>query len=564
MFAFIANLRIFKKIALGVACVLVPLAAGLAWNCASMSRLDALFREYRDKADSMMLAEKLLDDMNAYGFVAQTYARLGDETLMDKASDIGGVVNDDVAALRKAISNANRLPLLDRADQRNQELAQQVSHAFETRAAAADSGKAEAAAIATISAEIAHQSQQLDADAQALVAGLQADQAAIKERTGALIHGALLNLLLALALGTGTGLAIAFGVARTIAQPIAAMTAVMNRLATGETVASIPYAERKDEVGQMARAVAVFERNLEDNARLRQDALAQEAQARQAQRAQSIALSDHFERTVGGVIASVGEAAEQLRGSVEALLRATEASAAEASSVTSATQAAAAKVHAMAAAAEQLSASIADIAQQFARAQAASASASAEAEQSRTQIDAMSATAAEIGSISNVIGAIAQQTNMLALNATIEAARAGEAGRGFAVVAQEVKALAAQTEKATGSIGERMVAVQQATQTAARSICAIAETTEVANQLAASIGAVVEQQNAATQEIAANATQTSSDVQAIAANIANVGEAASLSRDACGRLLSAAGALSQQADRLKEEMQSVLTHLRAA
>ena len=109
-----------------------------------------------------------------------------------------------------------------------------------------------------------------------------------------------------------------------------------------------------------------------------------------------------------------------------------------------------------------------------------------------------------------------------------------------------------------------MLAVQQATHTTSRSICAIAETTDIANRLSASIAVVVEQQSAATQEIAGNATQTSIDVRAIAVNIGTVQEATATSRDACGRLLSAAGALSEQADQLRQEMDAVLLHLRAA
>ncbi len=64
--------------------------------------------------------------------------------------------------------------------------------------------------------------------------------------------------------------------------------------------------------------------------------------------------------------------------------------------------------------------------------------------------------AARIGDVVSLIGDIASRTNLLALNATIEAARAGEAGKGFAVVAGEVKALAAQTSKATAEIGTQI------------------------------------------------------------------------------------------------------------
>src|SRR5262249_59097420 len=100
------------------------------------------------------------------------------------------------------------------------------------------------------------------------------------------------------------------------------------------------------------------------------------------------------------------------------------------------------------------------------------ADAVAKAGKTDDRITRLSAAASRIGDVTKLITSIAEQTNLLALNATIEAARAGVAGKGFAVVAQEVKALAAQTAKATSEISGQIAEMQAATQ---ESVVAIKE-----------------------------------------------------------------------------------------
>jgi methyl-accepting chemotaxis protein len=163
-----------------------------------------------------------------------------------------------------------------------------------------------------------------------------------------------------------------------------------------------------------------------------------------------------------------------------------------------------------------------------------------------------------------LITAIAEQTNLLALNATIEAARAGEAGKGFAVVAQEVKALAAQTAKATDEIATQISGMQSATQESVGAIKEIGATIGHIAEIAAAIAAAVEEQGAATQEIARNVQQASQGTSEVARNIGDVNKGAVETGEASSQMLTSAKSLSSESSRLSYEVEKFLATIRAA
>ena len=176
----------------------------------------------------------------------------------------------------------------------------------------------------------------------------------------------------------------------------------------------------------------------------------------------------------------------------------------------------------------------------------------------------MTKAAGRIGDVVDLINTIAAQTNLLALNATIEAARAGEAGRGFAVVATEVKALAEQTAKATGEIGQHIGAIQTATQDSVGAIKEIGDTIARMSEISSAIAASVEEQGAATQEISRNVQHAAHGTSEVSANIGDVQRGAGETGAASAQVHSAAQSLSQESNRLKSEVTRFLESVRAA
>ncbi|MBR0822016.1 methyl-accepting chemotaxis protein [Bradyrhizobium liaoningense] len=312
------------------------------------------------------------------------------------------------------------------------------------------------------------------------------------------------------------------GVALGVVRPIVRMTDAMQKLATGDLAADIPFAHRQDEVGSMAGALQVFRQGAIENSRLREEQLRKEQEAATAKRGALHQMAETVERETGRSVDSASVASQGVERAASSLSEIARSLSAESQAVASASTQALGSSQTVSAAAEELSASIRDIATQVARTSTVTKSAVAGREQARSTIQALAGAVKKIAEVSDLIGGIAGQTNLLALNATIEAARAGEAGRGFAVVAAEVKSLSDQTAKSTEEIGRLIAEVQASTQAAVDAVETMGGHIVEIDGVATSVAAAMEEQDTATREIARSISESASAAKEVSAKIANV------------------------------------------
>ncbi len=343
-------------------------------------------------------------------------------------------------------------------------------------------------------------------------------------------------------------------VARGITRPLQRMTVAMNDLAGGKLDVEVPGIGRHDEIGEMAEAVEVFKSNAV--ARLALEAEQKEAEARAVARrkADMHKLADDFEGAVGEIIETVSSASTELEASAGTLSSTAERAQELATMVAAASEEASTNVQSVASATEEMASSVNEISRQVQELARMANEAVDQARKTNDRVGELSKAAARIGDVVELINTIAGQTNLLALNATIEAARAGEAGRGFAVVASEVKALAEQTAKATGEIGQQITGIQAATQESVNAIKEISGTIEKLSEISSTIAAAVEEQGAATQEISRNVQQAAHGTQQVSSNITDVQRGAGETGSASSQVLSAAQSLSGDSNRLKLEV----------
>ena len=351
-------------------------------------------------------------------------------------------------------------------------------------------------------------------------------------------------------------------ISRNITMPLAAITRVTEGVAAGQTAATVPFRDRTDEIGALARSIGVFQGAMRKNEELNRT-VAGDADMRARQQKMMSDEIARFSADVEATLADLGVISEQMLTAAMQLTGTADGAASKTARAASASSEASANVRDIASAADELSVSVIEIDRQVAQSNAIAVKAVSEAERTNLTVKELDEAAARIGDVVKLINDIAEQTNLLALNATIEAARAGEAGRGFAVVAGEVKALAGQTGRATEEIGMQIAGMQRATVRSIEAITAIEQTIRDIGDISGAIAAAVTEQGAATQEIARSVEIAARRTRETADEVSSVGGATEDTRSSAGAVKSVADDLSQVASRIRSQVDQFFDRLSA-
>ena len=364
--------------------------------------------------------------------------------------------------------------------------------------------------------------------------------------TAVVVAGSLVFMILALA------------IARSIHRPVTGIREAMNALAAGNPEVDIPGLTRGDEIGAMARAIAVFKRNAQEIQVIRNQERQRTIQAEASRRENLKRVIAAFEGTVRKVAAEVESSVDKIARTAGDLDRDTRRTRRNGAEMANAIAAAAESMTRVVRSSETLASANRTVG---GRLQESELSIHRVLEKTRTlgkQAETLSSTAGDIDNVTRTITEIAASTQLLALNAGIEAARAGVAGKGFGVVASEIKILAQQTTLATADIAGEVDNIQQVISLAIAAIAAICREMETVENLTRDLSGAILTQGQAGAEIGQSVKIAAKGTDQVSSHLASVTGAIESAANSATAVLETVADLTGHSDRMAGEIDGFL------
>ena len=410
---------------------------------------------------------------------------------------------------------------------------------------------------------VEQEQEKLDHELETLLFELEAFTQASADKALADEQSGITLIMVIAASGIFVGVVLGIFIGRSIARPIREVTRVQTELAEGNLDAWVPEYTSPPEVANLCKAMYRFKQETRAAARYREEQEQFRADTREEQRRVVLDLADNFENAVGGVITQLSASAEELNANSSSVNSTAGRVATRSQDVRDRANAAGEVVSTVTNSVQEISRSVQAAVDQVSQTAQLASEAAGQASDAADKVASLNAASAKINDIVALISDIAEQTNLLALNATIEAARAGDAGKGFAVVANEVKSLAAQTQRATDEIASQVGGMLSEIEDSTSAVNRIAASVDKTNAAMADVSGKLEMQASTTTEVSRAAQEAFTTIQTVIDDMGSVAEEVVTTQTATEQLQVAVQTLSRNSGTLMHETQDFIGGIRS-
>ena len=345
-----------------------------------------------------------------------------------------------------------------------------------------------------------------------------------------------------------------------ITRPLMQITEAVRAVARGDWKSEVTGVHRVDEVGDIARAVIVLQRSLQERDRLRSDVAHAESVKKRRE-----ALEDairRFDRIMRSVLLSVSNSVETMDETARELARVSAVAEGEAVEAAFVSENTVSNVSSVRSATERLSAAISETVDGIRQAADVIALSNAAAQSASASAEGLARTTGEIDAIMRAIAEIAAQTNALALNATVQASRAAGGGN-FSAVVSDIKTLASRIGSANEDITQRLATIRGATGATVGAVRSIVQKLDIVLHQTRAIALAMERQDAVTREIAESMSAAASGSVNVSSSVERLKATIEDARGASMKVVTKATDMADEAHRLDSTVKSFLREVTA-